>query len=151
MDVKSGGRRGEVGLVTLLSQLSKALNRRTSEELLGMRLKPYMTLGYIREHPGATQQELESAMFMDANSVVLLLNELEAAGYSIRRRDPQDRRRHLVELTAAGRHALEKADKARESLEGEVLGPLTAVERATFRSLIERVLDGLLQPAETRA
>ena len=47
--------------------------------------------------------------------------------------------------------ALEKADKARESLEGEVLGPLTAVERATFRSLIERVLDGLLQPAETRA
>jgi MarR family transcriptional regulator, temperature-dependent positive regulator of motility len=151
MDVKSGGRRGEVGLVTLLSQLSKALNRRASEELLGMRLKPYMTLGYIREHPGATQQELESAMFMDANSVVLLLNELEVAGHSIRRRDPQDRRRHLVEMTDSGRHALERADKAREGLEDEVLGPLAPEERAALRSLIQRVLDGLVQPAEARA
>jgi MarR family transcriptional regulator, temperature-dependent positive regulator of motility len=150
MNVKTAERHGEVGLVTLLSQLSKAVNKRTSEQLLGMRLKPYMTLGYIRDHPGATQQHLESAMFMDANSVVLLLNELEAAGYSVRRRDPQDRRRHLVELTTAGRHALEKADKARESLEGELLGPLSGPERAMLREMIQRVLDGLLQPAEAR-
>jgi DNA-binding MarR family transcriptional regulator len=144
-------KRGDPGLVSLLSQLSKALNRRASEELLGMRLKPYMALGYIRDHPGATQQELESVMFMDANGVVLLLNELEAAHLSIRRRDPQDRRRHIVELTAAGRHALEKADKARESLEGEMLAGLTPDERAALRSLVQRVLDGLSQPAEARA
>jgi len=144
-------KRGDPGLVSLLSQVSKALNRRASEELLGMRLKPYMALGYIRDHPGATQQELESVMFMDANGVVLLLNELEAAHHSIRRRDPQDRRRHIVELTAAGRHALEKADRARESLEGEMLAGLTAEERATLRSLVQRVLDGLSQPAAARA
>lgn len=135
----------------MLSQLSKALNRRASEELLGMRLKPYMVLGYIREHPGATQQELENVLFMDANGVVILLNELEAAGHSIRRRDPQDRRRHIVELTPAGRHALERADKARESLEGEMLAGLTAEERATLRSLVHRVLDSLSQPSAARA
>lgn len=145
------GKRNEPGLVSMLSQVSKALNRRASEELLGMRLKPYMALGYIREHPGATQQELESAMFMDANGVVLLLNELEAAGHSMRRRDAQDRRRHIVELTAAGAHALDKADKARESLEGELLAGLSVEERATLRSLVQRVLDGLSQPAEARA
>jgi len=145
------GRRSDPGLVSLLSQLSKALNRRASEELLGMRLKPYMALGYIRDHPGATQQELESVMFMDANGVVLLLNELEAAHHSIRRRDPQDRRRHIVELTAAGRHALERADKARESLEGEMLDGLTAEERATLFSLVQRVLDRLSQQAAVRA
>jgi len=145
------GRRSDPGLVSLLNQLSKALNRRASEELLGMRLKPYMALGYIRDHPGATQQELESVMFMDANGVVLLLNELEAAHHSIRRRDPQDRRRHIVELTAAGRHALERADKARESLEGEMLDGLTAEERATLFSLVQRVLDRLSQQAAVRA
>lgn len=111
-----------------------------------MRLKPYMALGYIGDHPGATQQELESALFMDANSVVLILNELEAAQFSIRRRDPQDRRRHIVEMTASGRHALDKANKARESLEDEVLAPLSPEERATLLSLVRRVLDGLLQP-----
>src|SRR5207245_11138439 len=99
MKVKDGG------FISLLTQIHKALNRRTGEELLGMRFKPYMTLGYIRDHPGTTQQELESYLFMDANSVVLILNELEAAQFSIRRRDPNDRRRHIVEITPTGRRA----------------------------------------------
>jgi len=149
MDVKTETR-SNAGVISLLTQLSKALNRRTSEELLGMRLKAYLALGYVRDHPGTTQHELERVMLMDANGIVILLNELEAARYSIRRRDPGDRRRHLVELTTAGRNALERADKARESIEEEVLSALTAEERVTFRELIQRVLDGLLQ-AERRA
>lgn len=112
-----------------------------------MRFKLYMTLGYIRDHPGTTQQELESAMFIDANSVVLILNELEAAQFSIRRRDPNDRRRHIVEITSAGRRALDRADKARESLEDEVLAPLSAEERNTLRRLLERVLESLYSEA----
>src|SRR5207247_8411469 len=129
-------KRADPGFVSLLTQVHKALNRRSSEELLGMRLKPYMVLGYIRDHPGTTQQELENALFMDANSVVLILNELEAAQFSIRRRDPQDRRRHIVEMTASGRRAIERADKAREGLEDEVLAPLSPDERKALRRLV---------------
>ena len=140
-------KRADPGFVSLLTQVQKALNRRTGEDLLGMRFKPYMTLGYIRDHPGTTQQELESSLFMDANSVVLILNELEAAQFSVRRRDPNDRRRHIVEITPAGRRALERADRARESLEDEVLVSLSAEERKTLRSLLERVLEGLLAEA----
>ncbi|TMD13342.1 MAG: MarR family transcriptional regulator [Chloroflexi bacterium] len=145
MDVKTGEERSDRGLVALVTQLSKALHRRSTDELLGMRLKAYMALGYIRDHPGTTQQELENGLWMDANTVVLILNELEAAQFSVRRRDPQDRRRHLVELTAAGRHAIERADKARETLEEEILAPLSAEERKTLTTLVERVLEGLLQ------
>ncbi|HVH63629.1 MAG TPA: MarR family winged helix-turn-helix transcriptional regulator [Candidatus Dormibacteraeota bacterium] len=145
--MKSGDQRSNQGVVSLLTQLHKAVNRRTSEELLGMRFKPYMTLGYIRDHPGVTQQELESALFMDANTVVLILNELEAAQFSVRRRDPQDRRRHIVDITDAGRKAIERADKARESLEDEVLSGLSAEERKALRRLLERVLESLVQPA----
>jgi len=137
--------------VSLVTQLNKAIHRRSSEELLGMRVKPYIALGFIRDHPGVTQQELEAAMFMDANAVVLLLNELESARYLIRRRDPQDRRRHIIELTSAGRHALERADKARETLEGEVLAVLSQEERATLKKLMWRVLEGLLQPSPSGA
>lgn len=142
MDVKKDG-----GFISLLTQIHKALNRRTGEDLLGMRFKPYMTLGYIRDHPGTTQQELENALFVDANTVVLLLNELEAAQFSVRRRDPNDRRRHIVEITAAGRRALERADKARESLEDEVLRDLDAAERNKLRALLERVLESLYTEA----
>ena len=141
MKVKDGG------FISLLTQIHKAVNRRTGEELLGMGFKPYMTLGFIRDHPGVTQQEIETALFMDANSVVLILNELEAAQFSIRRRDPADRRRHIVEVTAAGRRALERADKARESLEDEVLADLSGEERKALRRLLERVLQNLFSEA----
>jgi MarR family transcriptional regulator, temperature-dependent positive regulator of motility len=151
MDVKNGESRRDGGFVSLMTQIHKALNRRTGEELLGMRFKPYMTLGYIRDHPGTTQQEIETALFIDANSVVLLLNELEAAHYSMRRRDPNDRRRHIVELTAAGKRAVERADKARESLEDEVLRNLSVEERRTLRQLLERVLESMLATSEARA
>jgi DNA-binding MarR family transcriptional regulator len=135
------------GLVTLLTQISKALHRRTTEELLGMRLKAFLLLGHVRDKGGVSQQELESALLYDANTVVLLLNELEAAGFSIRRRDATDRRRHLVEITKAGRVALEKAEKARESLEDEMTSELSADERTTLRRLLREVLEGLVRAA----
>jgi DNA-binding MarR family transcriptional regulator len=135
------------GLISLITQISKALHRRTTEELLGMRLKQFMLLGYVRDHAngGVSQQELETALLIDANSVVLLLNELEAAGLSIRRRDPNDRRRHLVDLTPAGRVAVDRAEKARESLEDAILADFSAEERASLKKLLRRVLDRMLQ------
>ena len=72
-----------------------------------------------------------------------------ARGGPVLRPSPQDRRRHIVELTAVGRRALERADKAREGLEDEILAPLSAEERKMLNKLVERVLDGMLQ--ETRS
>jgi DNA-binding MarR family transcriptional regulator len=141
------------GLVSLLTQLSKALHRRTSEEVLGMRLKQYLTLGYVNDHGKVSQQQLEAALMVDANAVVLLLNELEAAGWSVRVRDPQDRRRHFVQITPAGRKAVERAEKAREGLEGDILSEFSPEERATLKKLLGRLLDSLLratpEPAKT--
>ena len=149
---KMGGSGSETGLIALLIQINKALHRRTSEDLLGMRLKSFLLLGYVRDRGAVSQQELETGLLMDANSVVLLLNETEAAGFSVRRRDPADRRRHMVELTAAGRVAVERAEMAREGIEGEVLSDLSPEERETLKKLLRSVLDGLLRvPAESQA
>src|SRR2546428_8035560 len=77
------------GLVALITQISKALHRRTSEELLGMRLKQFLLLGYVRDHGngGVSQQELETPLLIDANSVGLLLNRLQAARPAFRSAD----------------------------------------------------------------
>ena len=140
------------GLITLLTRLAKTFNRRSTEEMLGMRLKEFLVLGYLNEHPRTTQQELGEAMLLDANTVVLLLNELESRGYSVRRRDAEDRRRHVVDITAHGRDALARAERAREAIEEEVFGELTAQERETLRRILVKALDGIARaPAMTAA
>ncbi|MCL2770220.1 MAG: MarR family winged helix-turn-helix transcriptional regulator [Solirubrobacterales bacterium] len=139
------------GSMVLLTRLAKQVYRRTSEELLGMPLRHLMTLSYLRDHDGAPQQELAEAFCMDANNVVLLLNELEDLGQIARRRDPADRRRHRVELTAAGRAALAGAERAQESIEHEVLGALDPEERATLWRLLTRALYGSEAASPTAA
>ncbi len=135
------------GLIELLTQLTKAFHKRTSEEVLGMRLRQYMALTKVRDHPGLSQQELAEILLLDSNAVVLLLNELEDLGYSVRRRDPEDRRRHIVELAEAGRQALVRAEKGRAGIEDELLRGLSHEEKAALRNLLTRALEGLVRVA----
>ncbi|HEY1449395.1 MAG TPA: MarR family transcriptional regulator [Solirubrobacteraceae bacterium] len=128
--------------MALLTRLAKQVYRRSTEELLGMHMRHLMALSYVRDHNGGPQQELAEALCMDANNVVLLLNELEQHGYIDRRRDPSDRRRHLVDLTSAGTKALDKAEHRQETIEDDVLQALDPEERATLWQLLGRALRG---------
>jgi DNA-binding MarR family transcriptional regulator len=132
----------ELGSMVLLTRLAKQVYRRSNEELLGIHMRLVMALSYLRDHDGAPQQELAEALCMDANNVVLLLNELEDLGHVARRRDPNDRRRHRVELTDTGRRALSNAERAQETIEDEVLQALDADDRATLWRLLTRALKG---------
>ncbi len=128
-----------------LTRLSRVVYRSATEDILGMKLKAYATLSALRS--GAMpQQELCIAMHLDPNNCVLILNHMEDAGNVRRTRDPADRRRHIVEITDAGREALARADAALNTVEDEVLGPLNAQERETLRTLLGRALAG--DPAE---
>jgi len=129
------------GSVGLLTQLSRVIYRRATEEVIGMRLKQLIALDHLREET-CLQQGLGQMLMLDPNNCVLLLNDLDEAGYVERRRDPADRRRHLVEITPAGRSALEQAERKLESLEDEVLGNLSPEERARLHDLLAKALDG---------
>jgi DNA-binding MarR family transcriptional regulator len=126
--------------MVLLTRLAKQVYRRSDEQLLGMHLRHLMTLSYLRDHVGCPQQELAEVLSMDANNVVLLLNELEDLGYTTRVRDPDDRRRHRVELTPTGSKALHSAENAQEAIEDDVLRALDPDERATLWRLLSRAL-----------
>ncbi len=137
------------GSIVLLTRLAKIVYRRSTEQLLGMRLRHFITLSYLRDQAGVPQQQMCEMLSIDANNLVLLLNSLEQAGHVRRSRDPDDRRRHLVELTPAGRRALERAERAQETIEDELLAPLSREERTTLHALLSRALAAANQPAGT--
>jgi DNA-binding MarR family transcriptional regulator len=126
--------------MVLMSRLAKQFFRRGDEELLGMQLRHLVALAYVRDHDACPQQDLADAFCMDANNVVLLLNELEELGYVSRLRDPHDRRRHLVQLTPVGCKALTRSERAQATIEDQVLGALEPEERRTLRHLLARAL-----------
>ena len=129
------------GSIGLLTKLSKVVFRRATEETIGLRLKQLMALQQLRDQKGTClQQGLAEMLMLDANNCVLLLNELDDAGYVERRRDPEDRRRHIVEITAAGEEVLAEGERRLEDLEDDVLGKLTAEERRRLHGLLAKAL-----------
>ena len=113
------------GVWLLLAQLGKRIFRRSDEDEMGIPMRHFLALGFLRGHEGLSQQALAELMCTDANNLVILLNELEADGLATRRRDPLDRRRHIVEITPAGRKAVARAEKALAPHEADVLSGLT--------------------------
>ncbi|MGO9892079.1 MAG: MarR family winged helix-turn-helix transcriptional regulator [Solirubrobacteraceae bacterium] len=128
------------GTVVMLLRLAKVIHKRSTEERLGIKLRQLMLLSYLRSGAPALQQQLCESLWLDPNNCVLLLNEMEDLGYVERRRDPSDRRRHVVDLTKEGRKALERAERAQEEVGDELLSPLSDEERATLRSLLSRIV-----------
>ena len=133
----------EPGTLTMLLYVSKAVHRRSSDELLGMRLRQFLVLSYLSERSPTRQQDLCETLMLDANNCVLLLNELEDAGWTQRKRDTGDRRRHMVEITAKGLAALERARRAQDALEDEALAMLEPEEREQLRALLRKALASL--------
>ncbi|MBV8221561.1 MAG: winged helix-turn-helix transcriptional regulator [Solirubrobacterales bacterium] len=128
------------GTVVMLLRLAKVIHKRSTEERLGIKLRQLMLLSYLRHGAPALQQQLCESLWLDPNNCVLLLNEMEEMGYVERRRDPADRRRHVVDITDEGRVALERAERAQETIGDELLSALNDEERATLRSLLNRVV-----------
>jgi MarR family transcriptional regulator, lower aerobic nicotinate degradation pathway regulator len=109
---------------------------------LGLRPRHLVALTVLRERGGSTQQALAATLEMDGTNIVGLLNELEAQQLIERRRSPEDRRRHLVELTDAGAEQLAKAEFALSAVEDEVLGALDDNQRETLYNLLQQATAG---------
>ena len=130
------------GTISFLTQLSRVVYRRATEDVIGMRLKQLIALDHLRDNTSCLQQGLGQMLMLDPNNCVLLLNELDERGYVERRRDPEDRRRHLVEITPDGLAALAEAERKLETLEDQVLGNLSGSERSQLHDLLAKALEG---------
>jgi DNA-binding MarR family transcriptional regulator len=136
-------RRSSPGL--LLALLGHHAMRRLREVHTRHELSPrqFQLLGLLHERGPLGQRELGQVMEIDPSILVTLLNPLEAEGLLSRRRDPLDRRRHLVTLTGPGRRRLAAAARAQREAEDELFAGLDERQREELRVLLTALKDSL--------
>jgi DNA-binding MarR family transcriptional regulator len=122
----------------LVIKLGRITMHRFTEALhpYGIRPRHVAALIELRDNGELTQQALCGHLHLDPTNLVAILNELEEKGYATRRRDPQDRRRHLVEVSKKGLAVIEKVSEVMDGVEEDLLEGLDAAERQRFEELL---------------
>ncbi len=119
-------------------------------EANGFSVLAWVLITFIVRKGRATQREIATATGQHPAGVSRLLEELEGKRLVRRRRDAEDRRRAVVELTARGR-ALFEAGRP-HVIKGlrETLGPLSSAERRELYRLLQKLVPEERAPAATR-
>ncbi len=140
----------QAGCGVLFFRLSRASGEGIGDALsrLGMRPAEYAVLHQLAEAGPISQQALGRALRIHPSNLVGLIDELEGAELVLRRRDPDDRRRYLVELTAKGGRRLGQAEAATMEAERELLSPLNRAERARLHELLGRLAGHSCAPSD---
>ena len=98
-----------------------------------------------------TQTELADLVGLDKTTMVVTIDELEAAGLAERRPSNTDRRARVIAVTEAGKAKVGEGRALVERIQTDVLGSLPARERdALLRSLGSLVEGRLSEPVECR-
>jgi MarR family transcriptional regulator, transcriptional regulator for hemolysin len=134
----------------LLSQASYTLGTEITAALEGIGISPRAYCVLTTAMSGDyTQIELAHCVGVDKTTMVVTLDELEAAGLARRQPAKEDRRARVVEVTAAGRRKVAEAEKIVDQIHADVLASLPASERTALVHGLARLVGGRLsKPAE---
>jgi DNA-binding MarR family transcriptional regulator len=126
----------------LLVKIGRAAERWFTEELkpTGLTPKHVGVLFQVDACP-TSQQALIDSIGVDPSKLVGILNDLEEEGLIVRRRDPDDRRRHIVELSKEGRSRLGAARRAKSAVEERLFVGLDAQQQKQLYGLLAQVAD----------
>jgi MarR family transcriptional regulator, lower aerobic nicotinate degradation pathway regulator len=125
----------------LLARLGFAFKAKAIKEVdqAGFSLYDYSVLALLAEEVRETQATIADALQLDRSQLVGILDSLEDRDLIERQRDPNDRRRHIVSLTAEGRSQLGRLRLIVKRLEEELLAPLDDESRSTLHELLLRL------------
>lgn len=127
----------------LLKRLGHAVKERSLQAYEEEGLHPYhhAILLVVGEGAPETQGSIADTLGYDRGQLVGLLDELEERGLVERHRDPNDRRRHVVELTSDGKQTLRRLRAVSRQVEDEFLAPLSEQERTKLHALLFRLME----------
>lgn len=125
----------------LLARVGGGMKMRVLDELeeAGCPGFQYGVLALLREGASQTQARIADVLGVDRSQLVGELDQLEASGLIERRRDPDDRRRHMVAITPKGKKELVRLRAKVRRIEDEYLAPLDPESRKELHELLLRV------------
>ena len=126
----------------LLSRASGQVVRATNAALAehGLRVRQYSVLALACEAAdGLGQREMATVLGLDPSQVVLLVDELTAAGLVERQAPEADRRTRLVVATQEGRRVRDAAVRAADAAVETPLSLLGDGERERLRDMLTRI------------
>jgi DNA-binding MarR family transcriptional regulator len=100
-------------LVRFETELWNAVDARMRDDL-DLPLSRLEPMQVIARHPSCRVNDIAEELSITIGGTSKLVDRIEAAGYCIRRANPDDGRSSVIELTAAGRRVLANAAKAFE-------------------------------------
>lgn len=107
----------------------------------GLRGYHYRLLAALEEWGPASQADLGRSTGIDRSDVTAALAELESRDLIGRTVDQQNKRRNIVTLTPEGVEQLRDLDTVVDTIQDQLLAPLTATQRRQFTTLMSRLLD----------
>jgi DNA-binding MarR family transcriptional regulator len=127
----------------LLSQAAQAGDRLVSATLAeaGLRKHHFAALLAVAEVDGLSQAALGRRLGLDVSDVHAVVSELEERGSVARTRDPADRRRNVLTLTARGRRELAGLERRVRAAQDALLAPLSPTARRQLVSALRMLAD----------
>ncbi|MGI5933941.1 MAG: MarR family winged helix-turn-helix transcriptional regulator [Lawsonibacter sp.] len=115
------------------SQMSSAFKS------IGLSGNQSVVLVGVYRNEGINQRTLADTIAMAPGVMSRVLRELEDAGYVEKRRDEENRRNYLLYLTPAGTEAAERSQMLQRVYWEDLLQDLTAEEKSTLNTLLEKM------------
>jgi DNA-binding MarR family transcriptional regulator len=122
----------------LLAKVGMTVKMRMLDELeqIGCGMYEYGVLAVLGEGAQKTQAAIADALSVDRSQLVGVLDTLEGDGLVERKRDPNDRRRHAVSITADGKRRLVKLRSVVKEIERSFLEPLDEETRTALHETL---------------
>jgi len=104
-----------------------------------LRRLDFTILMLVAANPHVTQRQMSLALDVSAPRLTIVCDKLVDRDLMTRTRSEDDRRKQFIALTRKGAALVRKADRVADSMEKELLGHLSDLEKTLLFQLLEKV------------